>query len=201
MARAVGSKWRCRYAAVASSGAPSASSRHCSRLRRQYSRSAPESTNLSQLWQSRFQGQAPPSTTGWKVQKPPSAGVLRRDRSTARAWASAWLSGAAVPARNSPGLAVPGPETQTCCRTFSRSEWERCNGTVGYWNCPNAPPGRQSPATQPLLFLDALEQSPLATSPFQRTDPASEGRALEACLVRRPLPGGANRYSDPAMTC
>ena len=42
MARAVGSKWRCRYSAVASSGAPSASCRHCSRLRRQYSRSAPD---------------------------------------------------------------------------------------------------------------------------------------------------------------
>jgi hypothetical protein len=25
-----------------------------------------------------FQGQAPPSTTGWKVQKPPSVQVLRR---------------------------------------------------------------------------------------------------------------------------
>ncbi|MFJ9381090.1 hypothetical protein [Streptomyces sp. NPDC101455] len=33
-----------------------------------------------------FQGQAPPLTTGWKVQKPPSAGVLRRARSMARAW-------------------------------------------------------------------------------------------------------------------
>ena len=31
------------------------------------------------------------------------------------------------------------------------------NGGVGYSNCPNAPPGRRSPATQPLLFLDALE--------------------------------------------
>ncbi|WP_433543684.1 hypothetical protein ACQPZG_00190 (plasmid) [Streptomyces sp. CA-294286] len=27
---------------------------------------------MSQLWQSRLQGQAPPSTTGWKVQNPPS---------------------------------------------------------------------------------------------------------------------------------
>ena len=48
---------------------------------------------MSQLWQSRFQGQAPPSTTGWKVQKPPSAGVLRRDRSMARAWACSRVSG------------------------------------------------------------------------------------------------------------
>jgi hypothetical protein len=33
------------------------------------------------------------------------------------------------------------------------------NGGVGYSNCPNAPPGRWSPAMQPLLFLDALEES------------------------------------------
>ena len=48
----------------------------------------------------RFQGQAPPSTTGWKVQNPPSAGVLRRDRSIARAWACSRVSGAASPARS-----------------------------------------------------------------------------------------------------
>jgi len=34
------------------------------------------------------------------------------------------------------------------------------SGGVGYSNYPNAPPGRWSPATQPLLFLDALEESP-----------------------------------------
>jgi hypothetical protein len=63
------------------------------------------------------------------------------------------------------------------------------------------PPGRRSPAMQPLLFLDALEESPLNTSTLQRTDPASEGRTLETCLVRRPPSGGAERYSDPVVTC
>lgn len=60
-------------------------------------------TNLSQLWQSRLQGQAPPSTTGWKVQNPPSAGVLRRDRSMARAWACSRVSGVVSLVRRSPG--------------------------------------------------------------------------------------------------
>lgn len=41
-------------------------------------------TNSSQLWQFRFKGQASPFTTGWKVQNPPSARVLRRVRSIAR---------------------------------------------------------------------------------------------------------------------
>ena len=54
---------------------------------------------------------------------------------------------------------------------------------------------------QPLLFLDALEESPPTASTFQRTDPASEGRVLETCLVRRPLLGGAESYSDPTVTC
>jgi hypothetical protein len=81
--------------------------------------------NLSQLWQSRFQGQAPPSTTGWKVQKPPSAGVLRRDRSIARDWACSRVSGVVGSVRSSPGVAVPGPVTQTCCRMSSRSDWVR----------------------------------------------------------------------------
>ena len=56
----------------------------------------------------------------------PSAGVLRRDRSMARVWACLWVSGvAASPVRSSPGLVVPGPATQTCCRSSSRSDWER----------------------------------------------------------------------------
>jgi hypothetical protein len=54
---------------------------------------------------------------------------------------------------------------------------------------------------QPLLFLDALEESPLAVSTFQWTDPASEGRVLETSLVRRPPSEGAERYSDPTVTC
>lgn len=53
----------------------------------------------------------------------------------------------------------------------------------------------------PFPFLDALEQSPPTTSTFQRTDPAPEERALEMCLVRRSLSGGAERYSGVAMTC
>src|SRR5437016_4097460 len=60
-----------------------------------------------------FHGQAPPSTTGWKVQNPPSAGVLRRARSMAMAWACSRVSGAAAsPASSSPGLALPGPDPE-----------------------------------------------------------------------------------------
>ena len=73
--------------------------------------------------QSRFHGQAPPLTTGWKVQNPPSAGVLRRDRSSASASASSRLSGARLlPDSSLPGLSEPGPATQTALRTSSRSE-------------------------------------------------------------------------------
>ena len=32
----------------------------------------------------------------------------------------------ARPVSSSPGLAAPGPATQTCCSTSSRSEWDRC---------------------------------------------------------------------------
>ena len=63
------------------------------------------------------------------------------------------------------------------------------------------PAGRRSPATQPLLFLDALEESPLTTSTLQRTDPASDGRTLKTCLVTLPPSGGTERYPDPAVTC
>ena len=79
-------------------------------------------TNLSQLWQFRFHGQAPPSTTGWKVQNPPSAGVLRLDRSTASAWACPAVIGVVPLVSSLPGLAAPGPPTHTRCRTSSRSE-------------------------------------------------------------------------------
>lgn len=74
--------------------------------------------------QSRFHGQAPPSTTGCQVQNPPSAGVLRRDRSSASVMASCREIGAALPESSSPGLAEPGPATQTALRRSSRSEWE-----------------------------------------------------------------------------
>lgn len=47
------------------------------------------------------------------------------------------------------------------------------NGGVGYSNCPNAPPGRQSPATQTLLFLDALEESP-----SDHLDPPADGSCI-----------------------
>lgn len=73
----------------------------------------------------------------WKVQNPPSVGVLRRDRSIASAWACPRVIGPAPPCRSSPGLAAPGPATQTCCSTSSRSEFDRCNGTVRYQNCWN----------------------------------------------------------------
>jgi hypothetical protein len=46
-----------------------------------------------------------------------------------------------------------------------------------------------------------LKRAPLTTSTLQRTDPASDGRALEACLVRLSLSGGAERYPDSAVTC
>jgi hypothetical protein len=44
---------------------------------------------LPHLRQSGLHGQAPQSTTGWKVQNPPSAGTLRRNRSIASAWVAA----------------------------------------------------------------------------------------------------------------
>src|SRR5271166_5184409 len=221
MAWAVGSKWRCRYSAVASSGAPSASCRHCSRLRRQYSRSAPDSTNLSQLWQSRFHGQEPPWTTGWKVQNPPSAGVLRRDRSIARAWACSRESGAASPASSPPGLDVPGPATQTCCRTSSRSDWARCNGTVRYWNCRNSPAPRAmrirqrprlvdvlSSALVPvlvfLLALECVEQADCCgvagpgVAPAR--DPADSGREQREAGVVGGFPSGPASLTPPGGT-
>jgi hypothetical protein len=68
-------------------------------------------TNLSQLWQSRFHGQGAPFTTGWKVQKPPSAGVLWRDRSTVSASAFSLVSGARPPDSSLPGQSDPGPAT------------------------------------------------------------------------------------------
>jgi len=74
------------------------------------------------------------------------------------------------------------------------------NGGVGYSNRPNAPLERQSPATQPLLFLDALEDSPLTSSTFRRADPASEGITRETRLVKRPLFEGLERYSGTAVT-
>ena len=70
---------------------------------------------------------------------------------------------------------------------------------IGTLRIPRPGVGVQPP--NPLLFLDALEESPPTASTFQRTDPASKGMALEMCLVRRPPSGGAERYSDAAVTC
>ena len=55
---------------------------------------------------------------------------------------------------------------------------------------------------QPLLFLDALEESPSGSLdlPADGSCIRREG-VLETCLVRRPLSGGAERYSDPTVTC
>ena len=58
-----------------------------------------------------------------------------------------------------------------------------CNGGVGYSNCLNAPPGRQSPATQSLLFLDALEESP-----SDHLDPPADGSSIRR-EDSRDLPG------------
>jgi hypothetical protein len=77
---------------------------------------------LSQLSQSSFQGQAPLSMTGWKVQKPPGVGVLARAGSMARAWAWGRLIGAALPVISLPGAAAPGPVTHTWARMSSMSE-------------------------------------------------------------------------------
>ena len=68
--------------------------------------------------------------------------------------------------------------------------------TVGM---PRLGGGVQPPDSLP--FLDALLKEPSAAWTFQRADPASEGMALETCLVRRPPSGDAERYSDPAVTC
>ena len=57
------------------------------------------------------------------------------------------------------------------------------NGGVGYSNCLNAPPGRQSPATQSLLFLDALEESP-----SDHLDPPADGSSIRR-EDSRDLPG------------
>ena len=70
---------------------------------------------------------------------------------------------------------------------------------IGTLRIPLPGVGVQPP--NPLPFLNALEESPPTASTFQQTDPASEGMALETCLVRWPPPGGAERYSDTAVTC
>ncbi len=46
-----------------------------------------------------------------------------------------------------------------------------------------------------------LKRAPPATSTFQRTDPASDGRSLETRLVTLPPSRGADRYSILAVTC
>ena len=56
-----------------------------------------------------------------------------------------------------------------------------------------APPRGRAPGT--------LEESPLTTSTPQRTNPASDGRTLETCLVTLPPSGGTERYPDTAVTC
>jgi len=55
---------------------------------------------------------------------PPSAGVLRRGRSTESSMAFSRVSGARpLPDSSLPGTGEPGPATQTVARTSSRSEW------------------------------------------------------------------------------
>ena len=68
------------------------------------------------------------------------------------------------------GTLIAGVALLMACRIMSRVA---NNGTVRYWNCLNAPPGRRSPATQPLLFLDALEESP-----FDHLDPPAGGSCI-----------------------
>ena len=75
------------------------------------------------------------------------------------------------------------------------------NGGVGYSNCPNARlcAGAQPP--NPFSSSMRLKRAPLTTSTLQRTDPASDGRNLETCLVALLPSGGTERYPDPAMIC
>jgi len=61
-------------------------------------------------------------------------------------------------------------------------------------------PGAGLQPSQPLPFLDALEENPSIASTVWRADPASEEIVPETCLVRRLLSEGRKRYSDTAMT-
>ena len=69
-------------------------------------------TNFSQPWQFRFHGHAPPRTTGWKVQNPPSAGVLALVRSIIRACAWPGVMPPGPAEMTVPGSGAPGPVTQ-----------------------------------------------------------------------------------------
>jgi len=64
---------------------------------------------------------------------------------------------------------------------------------------PRLGAGAQPP--NPFSSSMRLKRAPLTTSTFQRTDPASDWRTLETCLVTLPLSRGAERYPDPAATC
>ena len=70
---------------------------------------------------------------------------------------------------------------------------------IGTLRIPSLGDGVQP--SNPFSSSMRLKRAPPAASAFQRTDPASEGRVLERCLVRRPLSGGAERYSGPTVTC
>jgi len=75
------------------------------------------------------------------------------------------------------------------------------NGGVGYYNCPNARLGAGARPPDPCSSSMRLKRAPLTTSTLQRTDPASDGRILETCLVTLPPSGGTDGYPNPAMTC
>jgi hypothetical protein len=64
---------------------------------------------------------------------------------------------------------------------------------------PRLDAGAQPP--NPFSSSMRLKRTPLTTSTLQRTDPASDGRTLETCLVTLPPSGGTERYPDPAVTC
>jgi hypothetical protein len=65
--------------------------------------------------------------------------------------------------------------------------------------CPAWAPEPSHP--NPFSSLVRLRRAPPATSTVQRTDPASDGRTLETCLVTLPPSGGGERHSVPAVTC
>jgi hypothetical protein len=62
--------------------------------------------------------------------------------------------------------------------------------------------GAQPP--NPFSSSMRLKRAPQTTSTLQRTDPASDGRTLETCLVTLPPSEGAEPYPDPCrdlLTC
>lgn len=82
----------------------------------------PTARTLSQLWQSRFHGQEPPSTRAGRCRIRPRPGCCAATGRSPGPGLARGRAGRPPPASSSPGLDVPGPATQTCCRTSCRSD-------------------------------------------------------------------------------